>query len=97
MKGYSEGTKRSEVKWENKIFIAGQGELVGSAIFRRLLGSGYRNLLVRKRKELDQLDQKSFFSFLEHEKPGYVILATAKVGGIFANNTYRAEFIYENL
>jgi GDP-L-fucose synthase len=99
VKGYPEGTKQSEVvmQKENKIFIAGHGGLVGSALFRRLSGSGYRNLLVRTRKELDLLDQKSVFSFLDHEKPDYVIIAAAKVGGIVANNAYRAEFIYENL
>lgn len=99
MKGYPEGNKRSEavMQKENKIFIAGHGGLVGSALFRKLSAFGYRNLLVRTRKELDLLDQKSVFSFLEHEKPDYVIIAAAKVGGIVANNTYRAEFIFENL
>lgn len=80
-----------------KIFVAGHNGLVGSAIVRRLHQGGYRNLLVRSRQELDLLDQKSVFSFLEAEKPDYVVIAAARVGGIVANNTYRADFIYENL
>jgi GDP-L-fucose synthase len=81
----------------SKIFIAGHGGLVGSAIMRCLKDKGYGNVLVRDRRELDLRDQKSVFSFLEQEKPDYIVIAAAKVGGIAANNTYRAEFIYENL
>jgi GDP-L-fucose synthase len=71
--------------------------MVGSAIVRRLQQGGYRNLLVRTRQELDLLDQRAVFDFLKTEKPDYIFLAAAKVGGIHANNTYRADFIYENL
>jgi GDP-L-fucose synthase len=80
-----------------KIFVAGHNGLVGSSILRRLNHGGYDNLVVRTRQELDLLDQKSVFAFLEFERPDYVIIAAARVGGIMANNTYRADFIYENL
>lgn len=80
-----------------KIFVAGHNGLVGSAIVRRLRLGGYSNLLLRSRREVDLLDQQGVFAFLESEKPDYVVIAAAKVGGIVANNTYRAEFIYENL
>ncbi|NTV97576.1 MAG: GDP-L-fucose synthase [Chlorobiaceae bacterium] len=80
-----------------KIFVAGHNGLVGSAIFRRLKLGCYSNLIVRSRRELDLLDQQAVFAFLQAEKPDYVVVAAAKVGGIVANNTYRAEFIYENL
>jgi GDP-L-fucose synthase len=80
-----------------KIFVAGHNGLVGSAIVRRLRQGGYGNILVRSRKELDLLDQMAVFSFLADEKPDFVVIAAAKVGGIVANNTYRADFIYENL
>lgn len=71
--------------------------MVGSAIVRRLHSVGYRNLLTRTHSELDLLDQSAVFAFLKQEKPDYVFLAAAKVGGIQANNIYRAEFIYQNL
>jgi len=71
--------------------------LVGSAIVRRLQSGGYSNLIVRTHKELDLLDQQSTNAFFETEKPEYVFLAAARVGGIHANNTYPADFIYENL
>ena len=80
-----------------KIFISGHLGMVGSAILRGLKKRGYNNLLIRTRKELDLLDQDSVFSFLQAEKPDYIFMAAAKVGGIHANNTYRAQFIYENL
>jgi GDP-L-fucose synthase len=80
-----------------KIFVAGHNGLVGSSILRRLTKGGYDNLLVRTRQELDLLDQRAVFAFLEAERPDYVIIAAARVGGIMANNTYRANFIYENL
>ena len=80
-----------------KIFIAGHKGLVGSAILRRLEKGGYLNILVRTRQELDLLDQHAVFTFLKAEKPDYIVIAAARVGGILANNIYRADFIYENL
>lgn len=80
-----------------KIFIAGHRGMVGSAIVRRLQSGGYRNLLTRTRQQLDLLDQQSVRDFLKVEKPDYIFLAAAKVGGIYANNTYRTDFIYQNL
>jgi GDP-L-fucose synthase len=82
---------------KSKIFIAGHRGMVGSAIVRRLALSGYENLLTRGHAELDLTKQSAVGEFLRQEKPDYVFLAAAKVGGIHANNTYRAEFIYENL
>ncbi len=80
-----------------KIFIAGHNGMVGSAIKRNLEAKGYTNFVVRNSKELDLIDTVAVAHFFELEKPDYVILAAAKVGGIVANNTYRAQFIYENL
>ncbi len=81
----------------SKIYIAGHKGLVGSAIVKNLQQKGYTNLIYRTHKELDLLDQVAVENFFKLEKPEYVILAAAKVGGIVANNTYRADFIYENL
>lgn len=81
----------------SKIYIAGHRGLVGSAIVKNLESKGYTNLVYRTHKELDLTNQKAVEEFFEVEKPEYVILAAAKVGGIVANNTYRADFIYENL
>lgn len=80
-----------------KIYIAGHRGLVGSALFRELTNSGYTNLVTRTHSELELTDQAAVAAFFHQEKPEYVFLAAAKVGGIVANNTYRAEFIYENL
>ena len=80
-----------------KIFVAGHQGMVGSAILRKLSGAGYTNLLTRSRAQVDLVDQKAVREFLLIEKPDYVFLAAARVGGIQANNTYRAEFIYQNL
>ena len=80
-----------------KIYVSGHRGMVGSAIVRRLQALGYRNLLTRTHSELNLLDQSSVNAFLEQEKPDYIFLAAARVGGIQANNTYRAEFIYQNL
>lgn len=80
-----------------KIYIAGHRGMVGSAIVRKLEAEGYNNLLLRTSKELDLRNQQAVNEFFAKEKPDYVFLAAAKVGGIVANNTYRAEFIYENL
>ena len=80
-----------------KIFIAGHNGLVGSAILKNLKSKAYGNFVLRNRCELDLRDQRAVFDFFEKEKPDYVILAAAKVGGIVANNTYCGQFIYENL
>jgi len=80
-----------------RIFVAGHRGMVGSAIVRRLLSGGYENLLLRTRQELDLLDQAKVRTFLQAEQPDYVFVAAAKVGGIQANNVYRADFIYQNL
>ncbi len=81
----------------SKIYIAGHRGLVGSAIVRNLKSKGYENIITRTHKELDLMDQKAVCELFEKEKPEYVVLAAAKVGGIVANSTYRADFIYENL
>ena len=81
----------------SKIYVAGHRGLVGSAIVKNLESKGYTNIITRTHKELDLINQKSVEEFFENEKPEYVIFAAAKVGGIVANNTYRADFIYENL
>lgn len=81
----------------SKIYIAGHRGLVGSAIVRKLEQDGYRNLVLRSHSELDLSNQQAVDEFFAAEKPEYVFLAAAKVGGILANNTYRADFIYENL
>lgn len=80
-----------------KIYVAGHSGMVGAAIVRTLEQKGYRNLLLRTHQELDLLEQRDVFRFLAQEKPDYIFVAAAKVGGIQANNTYRAQFIYENL
>ena len=80
-----------------KIYVAGHRGLVGSAIMRRLQAGGYSNLVTRSRSELDLTDQQAVQQFYLAEKPDYVFIAAAKVGGIHANNTYPADFIYHNL
>ena len=81
----------------NKIYIAGHNGMVGSAIVRKLKVEGFENLVLRSSKELDLRNQSAVNAFFEAEKPDYVFLAAAKVGGIVANNTYRADFLYDNL
>ncbi|MDT8411345.1 MAG: GDP-L-fucose synthase [Vicingaceae bacterium] len=81
----------------DKIYVAGHNGMVGSAIIRQLKNNGFTNLLVRTSKELDLTNQQAVNSFFETEKPDYVFLAAAKVGGIHANNVYRADFLYQNL
>ena len=81
----------------SKIYLAGHTGLVGSAIHRKLLESGYTNIITRTSNELDLTRQSDVEKFFMEEKPEYVILAAAKVGGILANSTYPAEFIYKNL
>ena len=96
------------MKSDSKIYVAGHRGLVGSAIMRRLTSpsplagegrgeGGYTNILTRTHSELDLTDQRAVNDFFEKENPEYVFLAAAKVGGIYANNTYRADFIYQNL
>jgi GDP-L-fucose synthase len=82
---------------DDKIYIAGHRGLVGSAIVRQLENRGFTNLLIRTHKELDLTSQTQVQTFFKQEKPDYVILAAAKVGGIHANNTYPADFIYQNM
>ena len=82
---------------KSKIFIAGHNGMVGSAIWRNLESKGYTNIIGKSSKELDLRNQKSVIDYFEKEKPEFVFLAAAKVGGILANDTYRAEFIYDNL
>ncbi len=81
----------------SKIFVAGHRGMVGSAIVRKLQSEGYNNLVLRTSSELDLRNQSQVEIFFATEKPEYVFLAAAKVGGIMANNTYRADFLYENL
>lgn len=81
----------------SRIYIAGHTGMVGSAIVRKLKQEGYSNLVFRTHRELDLLDQQTVREFFTKEKPKYVFLAAEKVGGILANNTYRAQFIYGNL
>jgi GDP-L-fucose synthase len=81
----------------SKIYVAGHRGMVGSAVMRCLSKNGYNNLLFRSSKELDLTDQAAVEGFISKEKPEYVFIAAARVGGIYANNTYRAEFIYVNL
>jgi len=81
----------------SKIYIAGHNGMVGSAIHRKLNHEGFRNIIFKDFSELDLTNQNSVYQFFENEKPEYVILAAAKVGGIHANNTYRAEFLFQNL
>jgi len=82
---------------DSKIFVAGHRGLVGSAIVRVLNERGYSNILTRARNELNLLNQKDVFDFFDSEKPEYVFDAAAKVGGIYANDTYSGDFIYENI
>lgn len=85
------------MKLQGKIFVAGHRGMVGSGILRKLKELGYRNLIYRTSKELDLRSQQQVADFFAEEQPDYVFLAAAKVGGILANNTYRAEFLYDNL
>src|SRR3954454_21137825 len=82
---------------EAKVYIAGHRGMVGSALMRKLKSEGFNNIVTRVSSELDLRDQIAVNEFFEQEKPAYIFLAAAKVGGIHANNVYRAEFIYDNL
>ena len=85
------------MKLTSRIYIAGHRGMVGSAIVRALSDKGYKNLIFRTSSELDLTNQSAVNGFFEKERPDYVFMAAAKVGGIVANNTYRAQFLYENL
>ena len=85
------------MKTDSKIYVAGHNGLVGSAILRRLQAGGYTKIITRTSKELDLTRQAEVEAFFEKEQPEYVFLAAAKVGGILANSTYKADFIYRNL
>jgi GDP-L-fucose synthase len=87
----------TQLKKDSKIYIAGHRGMVGSAILRKLESEGFSNLVLRTSSELDLRNQAEVSEFFAFEKPEFVFLAAAKVGGIIANNTYRAEFLYENL
>lgn len=82
---------------KSKIYIAGHRGMVGSALVRKLQSEGYENLVLRTSKELDLRNQEAVDKFFKEQKPDYVFLAAARVGGIVANNTYRADFLYENI
>lgn len=81
----------------DKIYVSGHTGMVGSAIMRKLSAQGFHNLIFRTSQDADLRDQRAVHSFFEKEKPEYVFMAAAKVGGILANNTYRADFLYDNL
>jgi GDP-L-fucose synthase len=85
------------MKKEDKIYIAGHNGMVGSSIVRKLQREGFTNLITRSSKELNLINQADVLSFFEANKPDYVFLAAAKVGGIQANNTYKGDFLYDNL
>ena len=81
----------------SKIYIAGHNGLVGSAILRKLKNKGYKNIIYRSKKQLNLKDQKKILNFLLKYKPDFIFIAAAKVGGIYSNNKYKAEFIYDNI
>ena len=89
--------QRKNMNKQAKIYVAGHRGMVGSAIVRKLEAMGYTSIITRTSKELDLRNQQAVADFFAAEKPDYVFLAAAKVGGIIANNTFRADFIYENL
>ena len=85
------------INLKSKIYIAGHNGLVGSAILRNLKLRGYKNIIFRSKKQLDLKDQKKVYNFLKKNKPDFIFIAAAKVGGIYSNDKYRAEFIFDNL
>ena len=90
-------TRSSDLHAHSRIYVAGHRGMVGSALVRRLRARGYANLILRTRQELDLADQAAVGRFMERAEADYVFIAAARVGGIVANNTYRGEFIYQNL
>lgn len=90
-------TNRNMIKPDSRIYVAGHRGMVGSAVVRALQNQGHHQLILRTRGELDLCDQSAVRSFFQQEKPEYVVVAAARVGGIHANNTFPAEFIHENL
>ena len=85
------------ISLKSKIYVSGHKGLVGSAIVRQLMSRGYKNIICKTRKELDLTNQNKVFVFLKKTKPDFIFLAAAKVGGIYSNNKYKADYIYENL
>jgi len=85
------------INLKSKIYVAGHKGLVGSAIIRKLKKKGYKNIIFRSKKQLDLKNQKKVLSFLKRNKPDFIFIAAAKVGGIYSNDKYRAEFIFDNL
>tara|TARA_Y100000816_G_scaffold288137_1_gene272150 strand:+ start:72 stop:1007 length:936 start_codon:yes stop_codon:yes gene_type:complete len=85
------------INFNSKIYIAGHTGLVGSAILRKLKSKGYKNLIYRTKKQLDLKNQKKVQNFLRQQKPDFIFIAAAKVGGIYSNNKYKADFIFDNI
>ena len=85
------------INLKSKIYVAGHKGLVGSAIVRKLKEKGFKNIIVRAKKELDLINQNKVLRFLKKNKPDFIFIAAAKVGGIYSNNKYKADYIYENL
>ena len=85
------------IKYNSRIFIAGHKGLVGSAIYRKLKEKGYKNLIIADRKKLDLRDQQKVIKFLKIKKPDFIFIAAAKVGGIYSNLKFKADFITENI
>ena len=85
------------ISLKSKIYVAGHKGLVGSAIIRKLKQKGYKNIIFRSKKQLDLINQKKVHSFFKKNKPDFIFIAAAKVGGIYSNDKYRAEFIFNNL
>ena len=85
------------ISLKSKIYVAGHKGLVGSAIIRKLKQKGYKNIIFRSKKQLDLKNQKKVHNFLKKNKPDFIFIAAAKVGGIYSNDKYRAEFIFNNL
>ena len=85
------------INLNSKIYIAGHTGLVGSAILRKLKSKGYKNLIYRTKKQLDLKNQKKVQNFLKQQKPEFIFIAAAKVGGIYSNNRFKADFIFDNI
>jgi GDP-L-fucose synthase len=86
-----------KMNYKSKIYVAGHNGLIGSAIIRELRKKGYEKIITATRKQLDLINQNDVLNFLKKKKPNYIIIAAAKVGGIYSNNKYKGQFIYENL